>query len=372
MLPHSLRFTRLSIALAAVVAALAAVAGPAQAVVQEDPKCGNKLCLQTTHEPDTGFVIPDRYLIYRVDVSNPFTATATKVTLTLTLDQRLRLISSPTGCTQPPADPADQPPPPLITCALGSVKPTAPGQPVTRRFLVQVPPDETLVDPITKEYLNPLVSTASISYDARQSDKKTNPDDPDPTDEDFADHPEKVAVDVVQGQSASAIPPAESITLDTDPNGTGATENDKRTAKFVLFAADFFTSGAVEDSVVDDLNKDGVDDFVCPTGLKCPGGGWTQAVIPGPEGLLSPFVGKSHMNLHIVYDEKTIPSGLNTGNYVLIHDKDYVPGETLANPYELISRSCKKNPPPCLEKVDKLADGDLVVDAQVDGNWRYR
>jgi hypothetical protein len=175
-----------------------------------------------------------------------------------------------------------------------------------------------------------------------------------------------VSVGTQEDAAASAVRKQETLTLDTDPDGTGATGQDVRTAKFIIFANDFFTSAAVDDDVAD-------QGFVCPSGLVCPGGGWIQAVIPGPAfNPLGAFVGKNSIRLLFVDDATLIPRGLTTSNYVLIHDTDYVPGTTSTSPYELISRSCKKNPPPCLNGVDKLRDGDFLIDAQVTGNWRYR
>jgi hypothetical protein len=59
MLSSSVRFIRL---IAATIAALAALAGTAISA-EAAPTCGNKLCLETTHEPDSDFVIPSGYLI---------------------------------------------------------------------------------------------------------------------------------------------------------------------------------------------------------------------------------------------------------------------------------------------------------------------
>jgi uncharacterized repeat protein (TIGR01451 family) len=340
MLPSFARCTRL---LTATIAALAVLAGAA-ASADAAPTCGNKLCLETTHTPDSDFIIPNGYLNYRVDITNPGTATATKVVLTFTLDSRATLVSSPAGCTQPPAT--------VVTCPIGSVKPTR-GTPLTFTFVAQMPSTETAADA-------PISSTASITADARASDKGNNPNDP--TTETFSDAPEEVAVDLRQGVSASAVPDGVQVTLDTDPNGTGATNTDKRTAKFRLFPIGFATTATVTDEVQD-------AGFVCPAKLKCPTGGWTESFIPGAKGLTDPFVFPSVMEIELVYDVSTLPSGLSRNSYVLLHDDDY---NASTKNYEQISRSCDSNPAPCLEDVFFNADGDLVVTALVTGNWRYR
>lgn len=325
------------------LAALAGAAGSASAA----PTCGNKLCLDTTHEPDSDFVIPNGYLIYRVTVTSASSSTATNVTLTFDLDSRVTLLSSPQGCSQPPAG--------EITCPIGSIDPD--DTPLVFRFLVQVPATETATN-------EPLSSVATISGDARRKDKGNNPSDP--TNEAFSDAPETVAVDRREGQSASAIPQDQTVTLDTDVDGKGLARNDKRIAKFTLFANDFFTSAAIDDDVPDSK-------FVCPTDLFCPTGGWTQAVIPGPGGLLGlPFPIDSSITLDMQFYRDLVPVELTETNYVLIHDDDFVPGQTPEHPYELISRRCTSNPPPCLSDVDELANGDFHVIAQVRGNWRYR
>jgi uncharacterized repeat protein (TIGR01451 family) len=337
MLPRLARPTRLMMATIAAFAALAGAGGSANAA----PTCGNKLCLETTHEPDSDFVIPGGYIRYRVDVTNQGTATATKVTLTFRLDAQTTLQSSPAGCTQPPAT--------VITCLLGSVKPTPIGRPITFRFLVQAPNSEVSTSAL-----------ASLSADARQNDKQGNPNDP--TEEDFDDAPEVVAIDSRQGLSASVIPEDVEVTLDTDTDRTGATATDKRTAKFVLFADGFSTTAVVNDQVE--------DTFVCPARLRCPSGGWTEAVIPGPTGLFAPFAPPSRMELELRYDATTL-NGVTPSKYVLLHDLDY---DASTTNYEQISDLCGSNPhPPCLRgRPVLLPDGDLLVKAFVTGNWRFR
>ena len=340
MLSRFSRFTRLLTATIGVLGVLAGAAATADAA----PTCGNKLCLETTHTPDSDFIIPNGYLNYRVDVTNPGTATATKVVLTFTLDSRATLVSSPAGCTQPPAT--------VVTCPIGSVKPTR-GKPITFTFVAQMPPDETAANA-------PISSTASITADARSSDTGNNPNDP--TTETFSDAPEVVAVDLRQGVSASAVPDGVEVTLDTDSNGTGATGTDTRTAKFRLFPIGFATTATVNDTVQD-------PGFVCPNKLKCPTGGWTESFIPGANGLSDPFVFPSVMEIELHYDVSTLPSGLTKKSYVLLHDDDY---NANTKSYEQISRSCSSNPAPCLEDVFFDENGDLIVTALVTGNWRYR
>jgi uncharacterized repeat protein (TIGR01451 family) len=340
MLSRFSRFTRLLTATIGVLGVLAGAAATADAA----PTCGNKLCLETTHTPDSDFIIPNGYLNYRVDVTNPGTATATKVVLTFTLDPRATLVSSPAGCTQPPAT--------VVTCPLGSVKPTR-GKPITFTFVAKMPPDETAANA-------PISSTASITADARSSDTGNNPNDP--TSETFSDAPEVVAVDLRQGVSASAVPNQTEVTLDTDPNGTGATATDQRTAKFRLFPFGFATTATVNDTVQD-------AGFVCPNKLKCPTGGWTESFIPGANGLTDPFISPSIMEIELHYDVSTLPSGLTKKSYVLLHDADY---NANTKNYEQISRPCSSNPAPCLEDVFFDENGDLVVFALVTGNWRYR
>jgi uncharacterized repeat protein (TIGR01451 family) len=340
MLPSATRFTRLIAATTATLAILAGAAASAEAV----PTCGNKLCLETTHEPDGDFVIPNGFIRYRVDLTNPGPATATKVTLTFTLDGQTTLVSLPQGCTRTAASVS----PTVVSCFLGSVKPTG-ATPRTFRFLVKAPGIETSTSAV-----------ARVSADARQSDKQENPNDP--TGEDFADIAEVVAIDFRQGLSASFVPADTDLTLDTDTNGTGATSTDKRTAKFILRASGFSTTATVDDEVD--------DTFVCPQGLKCPTGGWTEAFIPGPAGLFDPFNSPSRMELQLRYDVTTL-NGAKPNNFVLLHDKDYL-ASTID--YEQISALCGPNPrPPCLlGRPVELSGGDLLVKALVTGNWRYR
>ena len=342
MLSSATRFTRLSIALVATLAALAGTAGSANAATG-NPPCGNKLCLGLTHEPESAFVIPNGYLVYRVTITSAGTATATKVTLTVDLDDRVSLVSAPQGCTPTPTG--------EISCVLGSIAPEQ--TPLVRRFLVQVPGTETASGA-------GLAGTATISGDARRNDKGNNPNDP--TDESFSADWAKVAVDRREGQSASALPEDQTLTLDTDVDGKGVARTDTRIARFTLFASDFFTSAAIDDDVPQ-------NNFVCPV-LFCTKGGWTQAVIPGPLGQLDPFTGDSSITLIMDVYKDLVPVGLTEANYVLIHDKDYDPATTN---YELISARCSATQgPPCLNDVRLLPNGNLHVSAQVTGNWRYR
>jgi uncharacterized repeat protein (TIGR01451 family) len=339
MLPSLPRFIRLLTATITVLAALAGGAVSAQAA----PTCGNKLCLETTHSPDTAFVTQSSVVTYRVEVSNPFTATATKVTLRFALDPGATLVSTPpTGCSQPSASN-------VISCDLGSVKPTG-SNPLVFEFSARMPAAAALTS-----------STASISSDARSSDTGNNPKDP--TVEAFSDVPEVVEVQVIDGQSISAVPNGITVPLDTDADGSGATGADKRTAKFTLFAFGFSTTATINDEVE--------DTFVCPQGLKCPSGGWTESFIPGPGGLIDPFVLPSRMEIELRYDATTIPNGLTPQKYVMLHDLDYNAATTN---YELISQVCGSNPtPPCLiGRPVVLPDGDFLVRALVKGNWRYR
>ena len=89
----------------------------------------------------------------------------------------------------------------------------------------------------------------------------------------------------------------------------------------------------------------------------------------GPLGLLDPFTPPSEFKIEIRHDSTEIPSGLTRQKYVLLHDKDY---DSSTKDYEQIKRACKSNPPPCLDSVQVLADGDFLVTAQVTGNWRFR
>jgi uncharacterized repeat protein (TIGR01451 family) len=343
MLPSAARFTRLSAATIAALVVIAAAAVSAQAV----PTCGNKLCLETTHSPgppDFPFVTQSSVVTYRVVVSNPGTATATKVTLRFALDPGATLVSTPpSGCSQPSSSN-------VISCSLGSVKPTG-TSPLVFEFSARMPAVATLTS-----------STASISADARQNDKQGNPNDP--TEEDFSDDPEVVDVRVVEGQAISGVPNGITVPLNTDTDGSGANGVDRRTAKFTLVAIGFSTTAAINDSV-DDSN------FVCPQGLKCMGGGWTESFIPGPGGLLDPFVVPSRMEIELRYDATTIPPGMTPQKYVLLHDLDYLASTTN---YEQISQLCGANPtPPCLiGRPVVLPDGDFLVRALVKGNWRYR
>jgi hypothetical protein len=205
-------------------------------------------------------------------------------------------------------------------------------------------------------------STARVSADARASDNGNNPNDP--TDEDFPDAPELVEVRVVDGAGISAVPNRVDVPLDTDADGSGATGTDKRTAKFTLFADGFSTTANIRDSVE--------DTFVCPQGLKCPGGGWTEAVIPGPgNNPFAPFMPPSRMDIELVYDVSTLGNGFNLSQYALLHDLDY---DASTTNYEQITQLCGPNPvPPCLrQKPMLLPNGDLLVKALVQGNWRFR
>ena len=303
--------------------------------------CGSKLCLDISHSPaDVSFVSPGSLVTYTVTVSNPGPSTATKVALTDTLDPGTTLASTlPSGCTIASK---------VITCTLGSVEPTG-SAPVVFRFTVAMPASALVTS-----------NTASLSSDARASDTGNNPKDP--TVETFSDAPELVEVKVVEDLANSAVPDGIRLKLNTDYDGTGATASDRQTAKFDLLAKGFSTTAIVDDDVPD-------AGFVCPSGLKCPNGGWVESFVPGPLGLLDPFQPPSEFKIEIRHDSTQIPSGLTRQKYVLLHDKDY---DASTKDYEQIKRSCKSNPPPCLDDVQVLADGDFLVTAQVTGNWRFR
>ena len=308
--------------------------------------CGSKLCLDISHSPDNAhppdnasFVSPGSYVTYTVAVSNPGPSTATKVTLTDALDPDTTLVSNlPSGCT-----PASK----TITCSLGSVKPTG-SEPRLLRFTVSMPTAE-----------GDTSNRATLSYDARASDTGNNPKDP--TTETFFED-ESVEVRAVEDLADSVVPNGILLKLNTDYDGKGATPNDPQTAKFDLLASGFSTTASVDDDVPD-------AGFVCPSGLKCPTGGWVESFIPGPLGLLDPFNPPSVFKIEIRHDATEIPSGLTRQKYVLLHDKDYDPS---TKSYEQIKRSCSSNPPPCLVDVQVLADGDFLVTARVTGNWRFR
>jgi uncharacterized repeat protein (TIGR01451 family) len=303
--------------------------------------CGSKLCLDISHSPaDVSFVSPGSLVTYTVTVSNPGTSTATKVALRDTLDPGTTLVSTlPTGCSIASN---------VITCTLGSVKPTG-SAPRVFRFTVAMPGSAGVTS-----------NTASISSDARANDSGNNPNDP--TVETFSDSPEVVEVKVVEDLANSAVPDGIRLKLNTDYDGTGATAGDPQTAKFDLLARGFSTTAIVDDDVPD-------AGFVCPSGLKCPTGGWVESFVPGPLGLLDPFTPPSEFRIEIRHDSSEIPPGLTRQKYVLLHDKDYDAG---TKDYEQIKRSCKSNPPPCLDDVQVLADGDFLITAQVTGNWRFR
>src|SRR5215213_522266 len=304
-------------------------------------ECSSKLCLDISHSPaDVAFVSPGSFVTYTVVVRNDGPSTATKVVLTDELDLRTTLVSTlPSGCSIASN---------VITCSLGSVKPTG-STPRVFRFTVAMPASARSTS-----------NTASLSSDARAKDTGNNPNDP--TVETFSDDPEVVEVQVVEGLANSALPDGIPLDLNTDYDNTGATADDRQTAKFHLVARGFSTTVIVDDDVPD-------AGFVCPSGLKCPTGGWVESFVPGPLGRFDPFTPPSEFKIEIRYDSTEIPSGLTRQKYVLLHDKDYDP--TTKN-YEQIKRSCKSNPPPCLDDVQVLADGDFLVTAQVNGNWRFR
>jgi hypothetical protein len=364
MLPRSTRSTRLSTALIVTLAALACTAGSAQAAASCPPggdyTPGNKLCLKTTHSPDsdnplTDFISQNSVVTYHVEVHNPGPATATKVVVRFELDRRdppqpnvrrLTFVSPlPAGCTAP----ADAPAPNVVTCSLGSVKPGT----ITRSFNVRTPATAAFTS-----------SVAGVSADARSSDKGNNPNDP--TVEDFEDTPEPVEVRVVDGQSISSVPDGVMVTLDTNPIGLDADPFDVRTAKFRLRAVGFSSTALITDSVPDD------NTFVCPQTLKCPGGGWTEAFIPGPDGLKDPFDPPGTMEVELRYDATTLPPGFSVSKYAMFHDADYNDPDT--GELEQIDDLCAPNPrPPCLNGRPFFAsDGDFVAKAFVTGNWRFR
>jgi uncharacterized repeat protein (TIGR01451 family) len=309
--------------------------------------CGSKLCLDISHSPDNAhppdnasFVSPGSYVTYTVAVSNPGPSTATKVTLTDALDPDTTLVSDlPTGCTLAST---------TITCSLGSVKPTGIGPPRLLRFTVSMPTAE-----------GDTSNRATLSYDARASDTGNDPKG-DPTDESFFDD-ESVEVRAVEDLADSVVPDGLPLQLNTDYDGSGTTANDPQTVRLDLLAKGFSTTATVDDDVPD-------AGFVCPARLKCPTGGWVEASVPGPPGKPDPFKSPSSFKIELSYDSTVIPSGLTRQNYVLLHDKD----DPNTRIYEQIKRSCKSNPPPCLDDVQVLADGDFLIKATVNGNWRFR
>jgi hypothetical protein len=207
-------------------------------------------------------------------------------------------------------------------------------------------------------------NVASVSADARANDSGNNPNDP--TVESFSDAPEVIEVRATEDLANSDLPNGFRLRLNTDYDNTGATSADPHTAKFNLLPIGFSTTAVVDDDVAD-------PGFVCPAGLKCPTGGWVQAFVPGPLGLLDPFNPPSEFKIEILHDAKQIPSGLTESNYVLLHDWDYDPA---TKDYEQISRRCTSNPPPCINDVQKLSGGDskgdFLITAEVTGNFRWR
>jgi hypothetical protein len=344
MLPSFARCTRLLTATIAVLGVLAGAAASAQA----QPTCpvGGKLCLETTHSPDTAFVTQGSVVTYRVVVSNIGTATATKVSLRFeieptrepTLPRRATaILPLPAGCSV-----ASAPARNVITCSLGSVKPTG-SNPIVRLFNVRMPATAATIS-----------SVASLSYDARASDTGNDPTDPTP--ESFSDIPEDVDVKVVDGQAVSAVPDGVPLELNTDPDGSGATGDDLRTAVFRLTPHGFSTTAVINDLVPD-------QSFVCPEKLKCPTGGWTDATIPGPPNPLAFF---DLFQVELNYDAATVPKGLTEKSYVMLH-------LTNAGVLEQISQRCSSsNPPPCLQEVELQQNGDLKAVALATGNHRFR
>ena len=306
-------------------------------------RCGAKLCLDISHSPaDVAFVSPNSLVTYTITLTNPGTSTATKVVVTDQLAAGTTLVSTPpSGCSAPSSTG-------LVTCSLGSVKPTG-NNPVKLTFTVRMPAAAAVTS-----------NVATVSSDARTNDTGNNPNDP--TAESFSDAPEVVEVRATENLANSDAPNGLRLGLNTDYDGTGATLADPQTAKFNLLPIGFSTTAVVDDDVPD-------SGFVCPTGLKCPSGGWVQGVIPGPLGLLDPFVPPSEFRIEIRHDASQIPVGLTESKYVLLHDRDY---NAATKDYKQIKRRCSSNPAPCLEDVKKQADGDFVITAQVTGNWRFR
>jgi uncharacterized repeat protein (TIGR01451 family) len=305
--------------------------------------CGAKLCLDISHSPaNVTFVSPNSLVTYTVTVTNPGTSTATKVVVRDQLAAGTTLVSTPpSGCSAPSTTG-------LITCSLGSVKPTG-SNPVKLTFTVSMPALATSTS-----------NVASLSSDARASDSGNNPNDP--TVESFSDVPEVIDVRATEDLANSDLPNGFRLRLNTDYDNTGATLADPQTAKFNLLPIGFSTTAVVDDDVAD-------SGFVCPTGLKCPTGGWVEATVPGPLGLLDPFRPPSEFRIEIRHDASQIPTGLTENKYVLLHDLDYNPA---TKNYEQIKRRCSSNLPPCLDDVKKQADGDFLITAQVNGNWRFR
>jgi uncharacterized repeat protein (TIGR01451 family) len=303
--------------------------------------CGSKLCIDITHSPaNVSFVSPNSLVTYTVTVTNPGPNTATKVVLRDTLDPGTTLVSTlPAGCTQSSN---------VITCSLDSVKPTG-AAPRVFTFTVRMPAATAVT-----------TNTASITYDARANDKGNNPNDP--TSETFTDAPEIVDVKAIEDLANTDVPNGIGVALNTDYDNTTATPADPQTAKIDLLASGFSTTAIIDDDVPD-------SGFVCPQGLKCTTGGWVEAVVPGPLGLLDPFRPPSEFKVEIRHDASQIPQGLTESKYVLLHDLDY---DATTTDYEQVKRPCSSNPPPCLINVQKLADGDFLVTAQIQGNWRIR
>jgi uncharacterized repeat protein (TIGR01451 family) len=317
-------------------------------------ECGSKLCLDISHSSaSASSVSPNSLVTYTVTVRNPGPNTATNVVLTDRLDPATKAVTErinpatgaresalPAGCTAS-ADLI------TITCSLGSVKPTGnPGLQLS--FTVRMPSSSAHTE-----------NVASISYDARANDKQDNPKDP--TNEAFSHSADVIEVQGIEDIANSLVPTGVPLSLNTDYDGTGATLDDPQTAKFTLLnlLPNFSTTAIVDDDVAD-------PGFVCPTGLKCPTGGWVQAAVPGPIGLLDPFKPPSEFKIEIRHDASQIPAGLTESKYVLLHDNPAL------TQYEQIKRRCGSNPPPCLEDVQRLADGDFLVKAQVTGNFRWR
>jgi len=348
MLPRLTRPTRLSIALiAALAAAIATLAVLATLPGSAGAECnGNKLCLDMVRSNPSStvsaFVTSGGFVTYDVTITSAGTSTATKTKLRLDL---------PAGSTVPPDSaalldnrcaPATVAGLPGITCTLGSVKPSD----TPLHFTFNVKLGTVASDAAVK---------ASLSYDARNSDTGTTGKDPTVETVVVTDLIDVAAND---GVAVSAVPEDIGVDLSTDATGNGPEGANKRTAVIRVLASDFFSTAQITDEGPD-------NGFVCPTNLKCPGGGWTETKIPGPPGRSDWFADPSLFEITLTYDVLTVPNGLTTKGYVMFHQRN-------DGTIEQISRRCNKNPAPCIKDVHFEDDGDLVATALGTENIRYR
>jgi Domain of unknown function DUF11 len=259
---------------------------------------------------------PPHFVSYSAQVANGGPQSATHVTADLELSGGLVLVSATpsVGSCSVGGEP---------TCALGRL---AGGATATIDFVARVPETE---------------GTASAKLTAFFDETANDAPTPDPK-QDNVSSTEGTTISALSGTASSFVPKGASVSLTTDPTGTGvATGTDPLIGQAVIT-----TSPTATTALIDEVTLT----LPCPKKVICRGGDWFHADIPGTFDPPLAFP--------LRWDSTLIPSSLNAKKFALLYTA-CLDGCAL----QVISNRCSSGTPrtaelPCLTGVAKLADGD--------------